>query len=86
MTKTMTLEEIKMVSGGTLMDELINITGGVDKYHFDVGARVVYVCLGWAGTVKGYSSDYGTGMFYYVVKFDNGQVYYDLPQTSLRAE
>ena len=69
MTKTMTLEEMKMVSGGTLMGGLAELVGGATdgKRYFDIGDRVVDILMWKHGTVTDRSWDYGHDVMFYTV-------------------
>ena len=55
---TKTLEEMKMVSGGTFMNGLAKLAGGDIINRFFEGDRVIEEVTGWHGTVALVVHDY----------------------------
>ena len=88
MTKTMTLEEMKMVSGGTFMGGLVKLVGGATggKRYFDIGDRVVDILMWKHGTVTDRSWDYGRCLMFYTVAYDDGTKDSSIPEDILQAE
>lgn len=85
--KAMTHEDMKMVSGGTLMGGLVKLVGGsTDGGMFKIGDRVLDKYTMWHGTITEDSYDYGHGIWLYTVKFDGGPTYSSIPEDDLQAE
>ena len=83
---TMTLEEMKMVSGGNLMDGLVKLAGATNGGSFNIGDRVLETRMMWYGTITEESWDYGQCIWLYTVKFDDGPTYSSIPELYLQAE
>ena len=83
---TMTLEEMKMVSGGNLVDGLVKMAGATNGGRFNLGDRVLETRTMWHGTITEESWDYGHLMWLYTVAFDNGPTYTSIPERYLQAE
>ena len=85
MTKTMTLEEMKKVNGGTLMDALMRIAGAGNGGLFNIGDRVLDTRMMLYGTITQDSYDYGHNIWLYTVQYDGGTSFSSIPESDLQA-